>query len=229
MHLTGGGSAVERVYLEVSNRLARGELVPGQWVRERILAETMGVSRTPVREALNKLAAEGLVRLEHNRGAQVVEWTREQIMEIYGLRAATEGYIASVAAQKIDDATLRKLEANLERYAHAIDEDDVSRAHAAELNAEFHETVAAAAGNETLLYLASGVINNPLARRTFLRYSHRDLERSYEYHRHLVEALRDHDSEAASMIMQVHTLAAQRASIKSEQTFAARTTAGDSA
>ncbi|BCW62942.1 GntR family transcriptional regulator [Arthrobacter sp. StoSoilB22] len=212
-------SAVQRVYLDVSDRLASGELPPGKWVRERSLAEAMGVSRTPVREALNKLAAEGLVRLERNRGAQVVEWTSEQITEIYGLRAATEGFIASVAAQKIDDDTLDKLEVNLDQYARMIQEGDVGRSGAAALNAEFHATVVAAARNETLTNLASGVINNPLARRTFLRYSPRDLQRSYEHHRQLVEALRDHDSEAASMIMHVHILSAQRASLKSERPF----------
>jgi DNA-binding GntR family transcriptional regulator len=222
-----GGSAVQRVYLEVSDRLASGELQPGDWVRERTLAETMDVSRTPVREAMNKLAAEGLVRLERNRGAQVVEWTREQIIEIYGLRAAVEGYIASVAAQKIDDATLDDLERNLQAYGHVIEEVDVSRSAAAELNAQFHATIAAASQNEILVNLASGVINNPLARRTFLRYSARDLARSYEHHRLLLGALRDRDGDAASMIMHVHTLAAQRSSLRSEQSFNGRRPASD--
>src|ERR1700754_2482619 len=98
----------------------------------------MGVSRTPVREALSKLSSEGLVRLERNRGAQVVAWTREQIVEIYGFRAITEGYVASLAAQKVDDSTLEKLEANLREYEKAITEDDSTRQRAAALNNEFH-------------------------------------------------------------------------------------------
>lgn len=211
------GSAVQRVYLEVANRLVSGELAPGQWLRERALAETMGISRTPVREALNKLAAEGLVRLERNRGAQVVEWSRDQIVELYGLRAATEGFVASVAAQKIDAATLRKLDANLEQYEQAIRDDDTTRARAAELNNEFHSLVLDATGNESLVYLVNGVLNLPLVRRTFLRYSARDLQRSAEQHRELIEALRDRDAEAASMIMRVHIRTAQRVSLKSEQ------------
>lgn len=209
-------SAVQRVYLEVADRLANGELRSGQWLRERTLAQSMGISRTPVREALNKLAAEGLVRLERNRGAQVVEWTREQILEIYGLRSATEAFVASVAARKIDDPTLFKLEENLAEYEHVVAQGDATRGRLYELNNEFHSIIVGATKNDTLIYLASGVINLPLARRTFLRYSDRDLKRSVAQHRELIEALRDGDSEATSMLMHVHNMTAQRALLKSE-------------
>jgi DNA-binding GntR family transcriptional regulator len=210
-------SAVQRVYLEVADRLANGELRPGQWLRERTLAQSLGISRTPVREALNKFAAEGLVRLERNRGAQVVEWTREQILEIYGLRSATEAFVASVAAKKIDDETLAKLEDNLSQYERVIELGDATRGRLFELNNEFHSLIISATNNDTLIYLASGVINLPLARRTFLRYTDRDLKRSAAQHRELVEVLRDGDSEATSMLMHVHNMTAQRALLKSEQ------------
>lgn len=209
-------SAVQRVYLEVADRLANGELRPGQWLRERTLAQSMGISRTPVREALNKLAAEGLVRLERNRGAQVVEWTREQILEIYGLRSATEAFVASVAARKIDYLALSKLEENLAQYEHVIAQGDATRGRLYELNNEFHSIILGATNNDTLIYLASGVINLPLARRTFLRYSDHDLKRSVAQHRELIEVLRDGDSEATSMLMHVHNMTAQRALLKSE-------------
>lgn len=212
-----GRSAVQRVYFHVADRLATGELAAGEWLRERTLAESMGISRTPVREAMNKLAAEGLVRLERNRGAQVVAWTREQIVEIYGLRAATEAFVASLAAQKIDRASLTRLEDNLAEYVEVIEQDDSTRSRAAELNNEFHALVLDATRNESLIYMVNGVMSLPLVRRTFLRYSVEDLRRSASQHRDLLEALRDRDAEAASMVMHVHIRAAQRASLKSER------------
>lgn len=211
------GSAAQRAYERIADRLASGEVRPGTWLRERTLAEALGMSRTPVREALNKLAAEGLVRLERNRGAQVVVWTREQIVEIYGLRAATEGYVASLAAQKISEPALRKLEANLAEYEQVVlDEGDPTRSRAVELNNEFHSLILDATANDSLAYLVNGVIGLPLVRRTFLRYTERDLRRSVEHHRELIEAFRARDGETAAMIMQVHIRAAQRASLRSE-------------
>ncbi|GAA3060925.1 GntR family transcriptional regulator [Pseudonocardia yunnanensis] len=213
----GESSAARRTYAEIVERLATGEFAPGSWLRERSLAEAMGVSRTPVREALSKLSSEGLVRLERNRGAQVVAWSREQIIEIYGLRAITEGYVASIAARKIDSSMLEKLESNLVEYEKAITENDSTRERAATLNNEFHSLVLDATRNDSLIFLLNGVFGLPLVRRTYLRYTERDLWRSLGHHRELVDALREHDGETAEMIMKVHIRTAQRAVLKYEQ------------
>ncbi|WP_433296396.1 GntR family transcriptional regulator [Pseudonocardia sp. CA-142604] len=210
-------SAARRAYVDIVERLATGEFAPGSWLRERSLAMSMGVSRTPVREALNKLSSEGLVRLERNRGAQVVAWSREQIIEIYGLRAITEGYVASLAAQKADDSILAKLESNLSEYERAITEDDSTRQRAAALNNEFHRLILDATRNDSLIYLLNGVFGLPLVRRTYLRYTERDLWRSVGHHRELIDALRAHDGETAEMIMKVHIRTAQRAVLQYEQ------------
>ncbi|MFJ3339171.1 GntR family transcriptional regulator [Streptomyces sp. NPDC086766] len=210
------GSAAQRAYVEITERMATGELRPGVWLREESLAASMGISRTPVREALRKLSSEGLVRFERNRGAQVVAWSREQISEIYGLRAAVEGYVAAVAAQNIDEGVLSKLEANLAEYEQAIAEGGATRQRAAALNNEFHSIVLEATGNESLVSLLNGVLGLPLVRRTFLRYTQRDLERSIEHHRQLVEALRRRDAVSAEMIMKIHIRAAQHAVLQAQ-------------
>lgn len=210
-------SAAQRAYAEITARLASGELSPGSWLREESLAASIGVSRTPLREALRKLSAEGLVSLQRNRGAQVVAWDREQIIEIYGLRAIVEGYVAAVAAQKISAETLAKLESNLAEYERAIAEGGAGAPQrAAELNNEFHALVLDATANDSLIYLCNGVLGLPLVRRTFLRYTARDLARSVEHHRQLVEAFRRRDSETAEMVMKVHIRAAQHAAVDHE-------------
>jgi DNA-binding GntR family transcriptional regulator len=208
-------SAAQRAYVEIVGRLATGELPPGSWLRERQLAESIGMSRTPVREALSKLSSEGLVRLERNRGAQVTAWSRHQIIEIYQLRAIIEGYVARVAAQKIDEAALARLETNLAEYEQVITDQDLSRAAA--LNNEFHALILDSTHNESLVYLLTGVFGLPLVRRTFLRFTDRDLRRSAEHHRELIEAFRSRDGETAETIMKVHIRTAQRAALKAEQ------------
>ncbi|MEV0704834.1 GntR family transcriptional regulator [Saccharopolyspora sp. NPDC050389] len=212
-----GSSAVQRAYAEIVDRMASGELAPGSWLREGALADSMGISRTPVREALNKLSSEGLVRLERNRGAQVVAWTHQQITEIFGVRALVEGYVAALAAQKVDEETLGKLEDNLAEYEQTIKSGGSGALQrAAALNNEFHAMILDATENDSLVFLLSGVMGLPLVRRTFLRYTERDLARSIEHHRELVEAFRRRDSETAEMIMKVHIRTAQHAVLQHE-------------
>ncbi|MCB5906126.1 GntR family transcriptional regulator [Streptomyces pinistramenti] len=213
----GAQSAAQRAYVEIAERMAAGDLEPGAWLREESLAASIGISRTPVREALRRLASEGLVRFEANRGAQVVAWDRSKIAEIYGLRAAVEGYVAAVAAQNISDEALGRLEANLDEYIRVIaDARPDARQHAAELNNEFHALVLASTANESLVSLLHGVLGLPLVRRTFLRYSERDLARSVEHHRELIEALRRRDAPLAEMMMKVHIRAAEHSVLEAQ-------------
>ncbi|WP_019548912.1 GntR family transcriptional regulator [Streptomyces sulphureus] len=211
-------SAAQRAYAEIAERMASGELRPGIWLREESLAASMGISRTPVREALRKLNSEGLVRIERYRGAQVVEWSPEQVAEIYGLRAVIEGYVAAVATQNITEDILSKLEANLVDYDRAIAEGGAAaRQRAATLNNEFHATLLEATGNNALIHLLTGVLGLALVRRTFLRYTERDLARSAEHHRQLIEALQRRDATSAEMIMKIHIRAAQQAVLEQQE------------
>jgi DNA-binding GntR family transcriptional regulator len=208
-------SAAQRAYAEIADRMVSGELQPGVWLREEMLAASMGISRTPVREALRKFSSEGLVRLERHRGAQVVAWTREQISEIYGLRGVVEGYVAALAARKIGEDTLRKLEANLAEYERVVAEGGgAARRRAVALNNEFHAIVLESTGNEGLINLVTGAFGLPLVRRTFLRYTDRDLARSASQHRDVLEALEHRDAMSAEMIMKVHIRAAQHAELR---------------
>ncbi|WP_028927598.1 GntR family transcriptional regulator [Pseudonocardia acaciae] len=211
-------SAAQRAYVAIADRMASGELAPGAWLREESLAASLGISRTPVREALRKLNSEGLVRLERNRGAQVVAWNREQVLEIYGLRAVVEGYVASIAARKVGEEDLRKLAANLAEYERVIAVGGQgSIQQAAVLNNEFHSIILDATGNDSLRFLLTGVLGLPLVRRTFLRYTGRDLARSIEHHRELLEAFRRRDADTAEMIMKVHIRTAQHAMLRQEE------------
>ena len=132
-------------YDAVRERIASGTVVPGEWLREHAVATSLGLSRTPVREALRLLAAEGVVELVQNRGARVVDWSPEDIDEAYRLRALIEGYGAGLAARRADEACIAELRALQDRYERALASDD-SAATPAQCNDDFHAAVLAAAG-----------------------------------------------------------------------------------
>ena len=92
-------ATTRRAYESVQEGIAAGELPAGSWLREPVVAARLGISRTPVREALRMLAAEGAVELVHNRGARVVRWSAEDIDEVYRLRGLLEGHGAALAAR----------------------------------------------------------------------------------------------------------------------------------
>src|SRR4051795_1759439 len=92
------GHASDHAYRLIRAQILSGARAGGDWLREGDLAESIGVSRTPVREALRRLTAEGLVRYERNRGVQVAVWTTEDLDEIFSLRSVLEPWACRLAA-----------------------------------------------------------------------------------------------------------------------------------
>jgi DNA-binding GntR family transcriptional regulator len=216
--------ATERAYTQIRSGLLGGVFAPGERLREEDLAQRTGVSRTPVREALRRLALEGFVDLQPGRGVQVVSWSDQDLDEIFSVRALLEGYGAAQAAQR---ATVEHVEAltvlcdRMDAVAETTytadlgDEgpidDDLRAAYQeiAELNNEFHQTVLTAAGNAHLRSLMGGLISMPLVQRTFMRYSGERLARSMSHHRELVDAFRAGDASWASSVMTAHVRSAR--------------------
>ena len=92
------GHAADHAYRLIREQILAGQRAAGEWLREGELAESIGVSRTPVREALRRLTAEGLVRHERNRGVQVQAWSIHDLDEIFGLRSVLEPWGCRLAA-----------------------------------------------------------------------------------------------------------------------------------
>ena len=99
-HRRADRSAREKAYVLIQQKIARGELPPGSAVSEIPLAQELGSSRTPVREALGQLVAEGLLEQTPNRGAVVVQLGRQDIIDLYELREALEVYAVGKAAAR---------------------------------------------------------------------------------------------------------------------------------
>lgn len=205
---SGGRASASAVHAALRARISAGELAPGTWLRETRLAEQLGTSRTPVREALRALAAEGLAELVHNRGARVVAWTADDVDETYRLRALLEGEGAGLAARRARPEQVRELAVTQERYEHSI-ETGAPTAEQAGCNDAFHAAVVAASGSTRLPVLLAVVTSAPLVVRALGAYSVDDQRRSVLQHRDVLTAVERGDAALAEAAMRSHILAAR--------------------
>ncbi|MDF3839800.1 GntR family transcriptional regulator [Cupriavidus basilensis] len=198
----------QALYLEVAERLRamidEHVLMPGAWIDEASVAGSMGISRTPMREALKVLAAEGLVRLEPRRGCFVNALSEQDLDEIFPLMALLEGrcaYEAARNATSTDLDALESLHADLARYAQAGSIDAYY-----ETNYQIHEAIQRLAGNRWL----SGLIGDlrkvlRLSRHKSLKLPGR-MQESCAEHLSVFSALKAHDPEGAETLMKTHLL-----------------------
>jgi DNA-binding GntR family transcriptional regulator len=200
-------------YDRLRTQILKGSLPPGEWLREENLANDLGVSRTPVREALRRLHADGLVEVTPRRGAQVVTVSDADMADTYELRSRLEGLAARRAAMKgYDDlAALRRLCDEMEALLDRLDDDACERMTL--LNLRLHEIVTAAAEVKALPALLSGIMQVSVVRHTFSHYTQAELDRSFAQHRELIDAIEARDPDWAEAVMRSHLLGA-RASLR---------------
>jgi len=203
---TGGQVAYEILRA----RILSGELAAHATLREQALAQELGVSRTPVREALRRLDAAGLVEFVPNRGATVLAWSCEQIRETYFVRASLESRAAGLAAARIQPTELKLLALLIERMEpFVLSTEDVGIATLARLNAQFHHTVVTAADSTQLLALTQSVVRVPMMASMFRADGAQYRARSNHQHRDILTALESGDSLWAEVSMRAHILAAR--------------------
>lgn len=193
----------------VRSLILRGDYGPGARLGEMELAETLGVSRTPVREALRQLAAEGLIELVPNKGARVVKWTREELEQVFELRAQVEGFAARHAAPRADVAAIGHLSELAHEHARAtsLGQRDLQRIY--DLNAAFHAGIASAAGGTSLRGVLGSLVHTAVLHRTLHTFDDAAMDRSSRHHLEIVEAIRARDGQWAESVMRSHLLAAR--------------------
>lgn len=205
---TPRADAVEEVYQTVTRMIASGNLEPGARLREHSLAQVIGVSRTPVREALGRLAAEGVVELSHNRGAQVASFSATDIDALFDVRSRLEPRAVALAVPQLSREDLDQLsDWSREMEAVAASGSDPERLN--QLNNAFHGMFFDRCGNRLLAGTLRGVIRPAIVAMTFHRYTPRDLERSMHHHAEILEAAAVGDAEWAESVMRTHILAAR--------------------
>ena len=145
----------EAIFQKLRSLLVEGKIAPGSKLNERELAESLNVSRTPIREAIRRLAAEGLVELIANRGAIAVELSLEDVIHTFDVIADLEGFSGELAATHISDATLSELEALQYEMMASYARRDLSSYY--KLNLRIHHLINQAANNPVLAQLFSQV------------------------------------------------------------------------
>ncbi|HET6659098.1 MAG TPA: GntR family transcriptional regulator [Rubrobacter sp.] len=184
-----------------------GEYGPDERLIEEQLAERLGVSRTPVRQALTMLEAEGLVEITPNRGATVCSFSIEDVWDIYDLRAVLEGHAARRAAGRIERRELerlRELAREMEGLPGQFDDHEEEIRALVALNQEFHGTIVEASRNRRLERLINRTVEIPLMFKAFYWYTLHERTISNHYHRRILEALENGDAERAEIIMREH-------------------------
>jgi DNA-binding GntR family transcriptional regulator len=218
--------ASERSYQQIREMVLKGVLKPGDQLKEEELAETCGVSRTPVRDALQKLETEFFVIRENGR-CYVPEWTMEDMEDLFSLRAMLEGYAAARAAERLTPANLEKLRKYHVGIGIAIGIDKTVK-HKPDIetflshNREFHRIILEAAGSLRLSALLTKLIEQPIVMRTAFSYDHHDLVRSHTQHGELLLALERRDPVWARAVMTAHIQRALHVFNETQSRVAAR-------
>jgi len=203
--------ASEKAYREIREQLLRGAFKPGERLVEDELAALCGVSRTPIREALRRLASDMFVRQVPNHGTFVIETSENDVEDLFELRAMLEGYAAARAARRVTAETLQALEAEVERIDTALRE---RRGYYLDTfldaNRRIHALIVGLSGSERLRLMLNSLTEQSVVLGTLHRYSMDDLRRSNEHHKEIVAALRAGDAAWAQSIMAAHIHAAFR-------------------
>lgn len=203
-------STARETYQRLREAILSGDIPPGSRLNERRLAEQLGVSRTPVREALAMLEAEELVVSVPGAVAAVRHVTVEELDHAYHVRALLEGYAARLAAERIasrDLAVLRGIDRRMARVLERSGSDEKARVRElAALNAEFHTTMAVISGNRVLERTLQSLIDTPLYARAFYWYSEQRKRASRAEHERMIELLESRDVELAAHFWSEHVL-----------------------
>lgn len=204
------GETSEHAYNLILEAIVEGKFSKDKRLRESELTELTGVSRTPVREALNRLTQDGIVVQEKNRGAQLVEFSFEDEQELLLLRAKFEPYASRLAASRITEAAIEELTVVAERMESYALKEDFSAVELGRLNNSFHNILIESSGSLHLKNALQSLVIPAYVARTFREYTKTGLERSLRHHRELIEACRAQDGEWAEAVMLNHILAARR-------------------
>ncbi|MEW6465496.1 MAG: GntR family transcriptional regulator [Pseudomonadota bacterium] len=196
--------APRALYEEVAEllrqRIFRRELQPGAWIDEMRLAQELGISRTPLREALKVLAAEGLVTMKVRRGAYVTEVSEKDLRDVYHLLALLEADAAAEVAARADAADLAALQALHDELEAAVADRDRFFA----VNERFHMALLERADNRWRLQMVADLRKVMKLNRHHSLLKRGRIEESLAEHRTLMAALRAGDAEAARDGMQRH-------------------------
>lgn len=221
--MTRALTSAERTLAALRELILDGDLRPGTRLGEVELAERLGVSRTPVREALTRLAAEGLVEIAPNRGARVATWTVAELEGVFDLRASLEPRLTGFAVGRATDDDVAHLEELAQRMlAVGSPGPDQDLDALVPLNRAFHDRLVALADHPALATALAAAIHPPIVLRNFHTYDEASLRRSLAHHAEIVAAVRAGDAAWAQAVMTAHISNARAVMVRAARENAVR-------
>ncbi len=190
------------VFNTLRQAILRGELKPGERLMEIQLANKLGVSRTPIREAIRKLELEGLVLMIPRRGAEVAEITEKSLRDVLEVRDALEKLAVDLACDRISKEDIQRLRDAAEEFHQVLKQGDVTEY--AEADVKFHDIIYLATENQKLIQLLYNL------REQMYRYRVEYLKRKEVHetllaeHEHIIDCLEKRDKEAAKIAISTH-------------------------
>ncbi len=194
----------EIVYEELKRQIMIGEIPPGTRMMEVELADDMGVSRTPIREAIRKLEKEGLVSIEPRRGAYASEISIKDMVDVLEVREFLEGMAAGLASKRITEEEIEALKHSIDAYRDAVESGATEEI--IEEDEIFHKLIVDCSGNKTLIQMINQVQELALRFRyiyyeDFSRYQNMPNE-----HQEILDAVLSGDPEVARSVADAHVL-----------------------
>ena len=215
-------SLTSAVQAEIERLILCGELAPGAKLTEALLAERLGVSRGPIREAFRILEETGLVRLEKNRGVFVRSIALDEAMEIYDLRAMIDEAVGRQLAERITPEQLKGLRGLVEQMERLVKDGHNTSASDAyhRLNLEFHDQLVLLAGNRKLINLYRRLVNElSLFRRQNLADGGQ-IPVSVAEHRAILKSIAAGDADTAGRALRAHVLESKQRTLRKQQALA---------
>lgn len=190
------------VFQTLRKAIITGELEPGERLMETQLGEKLGVSRTPIREAIRKLELEGLVVMVPRKGAQVAQITTKDIKDVLEVRAALEALAARLACQNMDHRDFLRLQLIIAEYEYAAKDHDIEVM--IEKDVEFHETIFNATDNDKLIQLFGNLREQVHRYRISYIKNSEESDKVNEEHLELLAALKSGNAEVAAELATKH-------------------------
>lgn len=203
-------TASSRVYETLRDDISGGVYSVGDRLTEGALAEALEVSRTPVREALRRLASEGFVTLSPHAGALVKGWSSQDARDVFETRAIIEAEAAGRAARAATVQDIQILD-DLARRMEGAAGEPLRDVHGySEMNRDFHGHILRMSGNRRIEDIALNLMDLGFLVQSYRLFEQEDVNRSLSDHRQLVTAIREGEADWAAAVMRAHILAAAR-------------------
>ena len=202
----------EHVFESLKHSIVRGKISSGEWLVESHIAETLGISRTPVREAIHKLEREGLIERQARGGFTVLGLKRDDIEETFGIRSVLEGYAARLATVKHEAQELEKLENKIDEFQNALDRKKMNLLPA--INTAFHDLLYSLSKSPKLINMINGLRDQIYRYRQMILKEKKFASTSNLDHKKMLKYIRKRDAEGAERLVRDHILRGQEMVLK---------------